>query len=111
MEKEIEELKNKIKSLNEQLMLAKAFTDPKWTDENINAAFVRVSNNDEIVQAILAMIDRSLADIVMETSNPNSTEFSRAHGMGGVFWLSTLATDIQNKVQDARRTIFERRAK
>lgn len=111
MEKKIEELNTTIKSLEEQLVLARAFTDPRWTDENIKAAFVRIANNDEIVQAILAMIDKIVADIVLEVSNPNSTEHCRTHGMGGVFWLSTLATDIQNNVQQAQKTVFEKLSK
>ncbi|MBP3358424.1 MAG: hypothetical protein J6K91_05880 [Opitutales bacterium] len=111
MEKQIDKLEERIAQLEQQLILAKAFTDPKWTDENIKAVFARNTNNDEFIQAILALIDRAISDIVMEASNPNSTELCRTHGMGGVFWLSSLATDIQKILIDAKKSVFDKLAK
>lgn len=107
MENKIKELENKVKKLEEQLMLASAFTDPKWTKENIQAEFVRINNNPQIIHAILAIIDKTIADIVMTTSNQNVSTEDRIHGLGGVFWLSTLASDIQNCVENAKKSILE----
>ena len=102
MENQIEKLEKQIESLKEQLALASAFTDPQWTKERIADMFYKYSYNDEIIRAILAMIDRSIADIVMQTSNQDIRNDDRIHGLGGVFWLSSLASDIQGYLKIAR---------